>query len=144
VIRGWAQSLGAELPAPYVEVGIRATEDLGYVPVQLLVDTGADVTTLQPRAGLVLWSDYMAHDFGIDPTLHMALGIGGTAQYIIREVALRFLDEAGEPVNMRLPVRVAAPLNQVAWRLPSLLGRDVINAFTLTFDARSGTVTLEQ
>ena len=41
-----------------------------------------------------------------------------------------------------MTIHVAAPDEADQWDLPSLLGRDVLQAFRLTVDARSETVTL--
>jgi len=103
---------------------------LNGVPLSLLLDTGAERTVIAPAA--------LART-GIDPTLGTPVRISGvTGSAAATLVAVPLLDVAGARVG---------PLSVIVHAMPSdsldgLLGRDVLDAFTVTFDAAAGRVTL--
>jgi hypothetical protein len=98
--------------------------------LRLLLDTGAERTVIAPAA--------LART-GIDPALGTPVRITGvTGSAAATLVAVPLLDVAGARVG---------PLSVIAHAMPSdsldgLLGRDVLDAFTVTFDAAAGRVTL--
>jgi aspartyl protease/uncharacterized protein DUF4124 len=101
------------------------------VVLRLLVDTGADRTMLSPaaveRAG-----------YGAEPGVPVQiLGVTGSASASLIVVPL--LEVAGQRVGPLGVVVHAPPLRDV----DGLLGRDVLNAFTLTVDGRSGRAVLK-
>ena len=102
---------------------------LNGVALRLLVDTGADRTVIAPealaRAGIALTG----------PTIRI-VGVAGSA--VATLVSVPRLDLGGARIG---------PLAVVAWTVPAdgvdgLLGRDVLDAFTLTVDTASGRATL--
>ena len=103
---------------------------LNGVLLRLLLDTGAERTVIAPAA--------LART-GIDPALGTPVRISGvTGSAAATLVAVPLLDVAGARVG---------PLSVIAHAMPSdsldgLLGRDVLDAFTVTFDAAAGRVTL--
>lgn len=109
---------------------IRAAARVNGVPLTLMVDTGADRTVISPsalgRAGLATESGR--------PVQIMGVTGGATA----REVLVQRLDLAGVQVG---PLPVIAHDVGVAG-VDGLLGRDVLDRFTLTVDAASGRAIL--
>ena len=103
---------------------------LNGVPLSLLLDTGAERTVIAPAA--------LARA-GVDAALGTPIRISGvTGSAAATLVAVPLLDVAGARVG---------PLSVIVHAMPSdsldgLLGRDVLDAFTVTFDAAAGRVTL--
>ena len=103
---------------------------LNGVLLRLLLDTGAERTVIAPAA--------LART-GVDPALGTPVRISGvTGSAAATLVAVPLLEVAGARVG---------PLSVIAHAMPSdsldgLLGRDVLDAFTVTFDAAAGRVTL--
>ncbi|HEV8586827.1 MAG TPA: retropepsin-like aspartic protease [Methylomirabilota bacterium] len=102
---------------------------LNGIPLRLLLDTGADRTVIAPaalaRAGLP-WTGAPVRITGV------------TGSAVATLVSVPRLDLAGVHVG---------PLSVIAHAVPGealdgLLGRDVLDAFTVTFDAAAGHVTL--
>jgi hypothetical protein len=103
---------------------------LNGTPLNLLLDTGADRTVISPDALMRA---------GINPETGTPIRISGvTGSAAATLVAVPTIDIAGTRVG---------PLSVVVHPVPSdsldgLLGRDVLDAFTVTFDAAAGRVTL--
>ena len=110
---------------------------LNGAPLTLIVDTGADRTVISPaaieRAGL---SGQAGRSIQV-------VGVTGTAAATL--VTLPLLDVAGARIGP-LPVIVyalpAAIRGAEGAGVDGLLGRDVLDAFTLSVDAASGRATL--
>ena len=112
---------------------------LNGTPLTLIVDTGADRTVISPaaieRAGLA----------GQAGRSIQVVGVTGTATATL--VTLPLLDVAGARIGP-LPVIVyALPATLrggegAAATIDGLLGRDVLDAFTLSVDTASGRATL--
>lgn len=141
--RGAAVDVGAPLPRegpppapPGIVLPFTGAEPvvvqahLNGVPLSLLLDTGSDRTVIAPAA---------ATRAGIDAASGAPIrisGVTGSAGATIVPVPL--LEVAGARVG---------PLSVVVHAVPSesvdgLLGRDVLDAFTVTFDAAAGQVRL--
>ena len=103
---------------------------LNGVALNLLLDTGADRTVIAPGALVRA---------GINPDSGTPIRISGvTGSAAATLVAVPLLEVAGARVG---------PLSVIVHAVPSesldgLLGRDVLDAFTVTFDAAAGRVTL--
>jgi Aspartyl protease/Domain of unknown function (DUF4124) len=103
---------------------------LNGTPLNLLLDTGADRTVISPAA---------LRRAGINPDAGTPIrisGVTGSASATLVDVPR--IDVAGARVG---------PLSVVVHPVPGdsldgLLGRDVLDAFTVTFDAGAGRVTL--
>lgn len=109
---------------------IMAAAHLNGVPLTLMVDTGADRTMISPTA---------VARAGLDPTAGhevRILGVTGGAQ--AREVLVERLDIAGARMG---PLAVVVHDAGVAG-IDGLLGRDVLDYFTLTLDAGAGRAIL--
>jgi Aspartyl protease len=103
---------------------------LNGVPLSLLLDTGADRTVIAPaavsRAGV---------DVGVGSPVRIS-GVTGSAGATM--VAVPLLEVAGARVGPLSVIVHAVPTDS----LDGLLGRDVLDAFTITFDAAAGQVRL--
>ena len=103
---------------------------LNGVVLRLLLDTGADRTVIAPAA--------LARA-GVDSAVGTPVRIiGVTGSAVATLIAVPRLDVAGAQVG---------PLTVIAHAVPGetidgLLGRDVLDAFTVTFDAAASRVTL--
>jgi hypothetical protein len=142
--RGGAKDVGSpqgrpSLPESVVESAIipfkpgeaiRAAARVNGVPLTLMVDTGADRTVISPaalgRAGLATDGGRAVHIMGVTG--------GATA----REVVVQRLDLAGVQVG---PLTIIAHDVGVGG-VDGLLGRDVLDRFTLTVDAAGGQAIL--
>jgi len=110
---------------------------LNGVPVTLIVDTGADRTVISPevieRAGL--------GNQGGSPV--QVVGVTGTTTATLVTVPL--LDVAGARIGPIVVVAHALPPSFRGSSAPAvdgLLGRDVLDVFTLSVDTASGRATL--
>ena len=100
------------------------------VAMRLIVDTGADRTVISPAAAA---RTGLAVDAG--RSLRVVWVTGGTTA---NETVVTHMDVAGARVG---PLRVIV-LDTPADSLDGLLGRDVLDFFTLTVDSRAGRATL--
>jgi len=114
--------------------------------LNLLVDTGASRTTLLDNDAIRLGIRYDK----LTKSKSSLIGIGGTISFsIITDSTLIFRSLKGD-INVKLPISVAKhPLEEMdthlktqILRLPSLLGRDVINRYKLTFDFPKSSINL--
>lgn len=117
-------------PRAPLTVGVR----LNGVPLTLIVDTGAERTVLSPaaieRAGFG----------GLAGRPIQIVGVTGTATAQLVTVPL--LDVAGARIGPLAVIVHALPAAGRAEPVDGLLGRDVLDAFTLTVDTASGRATL--
>ena len=115
----------------------RVTLDGRSEEIAFLIDTGADATVLHPAdAHSILGADLRRIDFDHDPRRTPGLGVGGTADRVVRNatLTLRSEDRRLHPIDM--PILIARPTpaepgDHGNWRLPSLLGRDFLRRFRL-------------
>ncbi len=132
---------GPPLPDPEAAVipatrgaPVTVTARLNGVALTLIVDTGAARTVISPaaieRAG-----------FGGQPGQPVQI-VGATGAATASLVTVPLLDVAGARIGP-LPVIVhALPAAGLAEPVDGLLGRDVLDAFTLTVDTATGRATL--
>jgi hypothetical protein len=132
--------------APYFAAHVRVGQFEGVV--WLLADTGASRTTLLDRDVSRLGIPPAA----LEPASLPMIGVGGSVRsFVLRDVKLTFVSDEGETV-LQQDVWVAQhdldrlPAEEVAriLRIPSVMGRDLINRFRLICDYRSGTMQLER
>jgi len=100
------------------------------VALRLMVDTGADRTVISPAAAA---RTGLAVDAGRSVRI---LGVAGSA--MANEMVVTHMEVAGARVG---PLRVIV-LDTPADSLDGLLGRDVLDFFTLTVDSGAGRATL--
>jgi len=105
--------------------------------IEFLVDTGASRTTLLDKDVICLGLDYNK----LKSYIHNFSGIGGSVETFIIEDAYFMLGEE----ELKMPVfAIRHDLGKLdeenrikILRIPSILGRDVINLFKLTFDIKN-------
>lgn len=107
---------------------------LNGVPLTLIVDTGAERTVISPAA-------LARAGFGGEPAQPVRI-VGATGAATASLVTVPLLDVAGARIGP-LPVIVhALPGGGPSAPVDGLLGRDVLEAFTLTVDTVAGRATL--
>ena len=112
---------------PYVEGRVVIPRLQVNESIRFLLDTGADNTSLHPlgarRARIPL--DQLENRTN-------SRGIGGTSSYF-REPALLVFDDDSQLRIYEVELRIAEP-NDNNQRLPSLLGRNVVNHWYMEYD----------
>jgi len=122
--------------AAYV-VAVLESDALGMrETIELLVDTGASRTTICDKDAIRL-----GIDFGkLEKLGEGMLGIGGSVDtYVLKDVKLVFRreDEKGYVENFeRIYVLKHAVLDERIMRIPSILGRDILNKYALIYDKK--------
>ena len=132
--------------APYFAVHIRSVHFHGLV--WLLADTGASRTTILDRDVRLLGIPAEA----LEPASLPIVGIGGSVRsFMVRDVEITLASEDGDR-TLRQDLWVVQhdlahlPPEEVSrlLRLPSVMGRDLINRFHFTSDYQAGIVRLER
>ena len=103
--------------------------------LSLLVDTGADVSTLMPTDGLKMGINYQA--LGNSTPVG---GIGGNANCFPEDAVLAF-DEPNRNLIRFYAITLMILENQPALtRLPSLVGRDILDRWRMNYDPSRGSL----
>jgi len=131
--------------APYFTVRLRPAHFQGLV--RLLADTGASRTTLLDRDVRLLG----IQDEILEPALLPIVGIGGSVRsFLVGDVEFILASDKGDVVQLQDLWVVQHDLSQLPpeevsriLRLPSVLGRDLINRFSFSCDYQAGIVQLE-
>lgn len=131
--------------APYFAVKLQSLNFHGMI--WFLADTGASHTTLLDRDVKLLGISQRA----LEPLSSPIVGIGGSVRsFSTRDVKFTFASDEGDRELQedlyviqhdleRLPPEEVSRI----LRLPSVLGRDLINRFHFSYDYRTGIVQLE-
>jgi hypothetical protein len=106
-----------------------------YGTVEFLVDTGATRTTISDKEVIRLGLDYAE----LDKLQAGVFGVGGTVDtYILEDAKLMF--NAGKMIQQlpleQLYILKHSALNDKILRIPSVLGRDILNKYSLIYDKR--------
>lgn len=132
--------------APYFAIHLESVHFHGFV--WMLADTGASRTTLLDRDVNLLGIPREA----LEPATLPLVGIGGSVRsFLVRDVRFTPASDSGG-VELRQDLWIVQhdleqlPPDEVSriLRLPSLLGRDLINRFHFTCNYRAGIVQLER
>ncbi len=117
----------------------------------MAIDTGSPYTILHPNDSDILLGQALRDlDFAGHRQRFALGGVGqGTTNAIIAPATLTFADEQGQRETIRLPILIAEPTpsyrsHEGNWRLPSLLGCDVLRYFDLTLSYHPPSVTLTE
>ena len=104
--------------------------------VSFLFDTGADSSVLMPLDGQRL---------GIDPArlsaTDTAIGIGGIQEHFIEPAIVIFANDS-ELFAYRMNMGIISPSPEII-DVPSLLGRDIIDRWRVTYDKTGNTLSVE-
>ena len=123
---------------PYVE-GRLILPRLGITgDVSFCVDTGADRTVLMPTDGQVMRIDYSQ----LEEDPHPSVGMGGVTFNCI-EPALVIFTEPGRFLYAYHIDLVIDPPDPDIVDLPSLLGREILNRWRMTYDPPRNRLTFE-
>lgn len=112
----------------------------------LLIDTGAETTTLFPSQATALFGDALAQFDFDDPDRRVMIGdVGGTLHAAIEEqIDFTLHDDADAPSIVTARVLVNRPnppdsaIGRGNWDTPSLLGRDLLLHFDLYVSGSRG------
>ncbi len=97
--------------------------------VSFIFDTGADRSVLMPADAITLGVKY-----NLLTIPFQSFGIGGTVQTYLEQVRLAFLDDNEQRVYGYDIQMLIHPPTENAMRVPSLLGRDIIDRWRVTYD----------
>lgn len=101
--------------------------------VSLLIDTGADTTTIMPDDSRLL-----GIDIGQMEGTNTIIGIGGTVDTAVRDTKLSFSENrSGLIRHYFLPVDYIRH-DQGIVGLPSILGRDILDRWRMNYDPVNG------
>ena len=119
---------------PYVDADMLVQGISTVITIPFLIDTGADDTILHPRDLEQSQRDLLDTPFDKHPERQWIGGVGGGGYIIPLSARLFFQIEGGrDRAWLDCRVWVAEP-TATNWRLPSLLGRDLLHLFRLTID----------
>ena len=122
---------------PYIE-GRLSIPRLGIVgDVSFLLDTGADSSLLMP-----IDSGRLGIDFSQLTSTSESYGGGGLSKQFVEPVILAFT-ESGVCLHVYfLTLRIAVPTPDIG-DIPSLIGRDIIDQWAITYDKPNIRLTAE-
>ncbi len=124
------------LEAAYVAAILESQTLHVYATVEFLVDTGATRTTISDKDAVRLGIDYLA----LEKLGEGMLGIGGTVDtYNLKDVKFTFNQgrrKTHEETLEKICVVKHPQLNERILRIPSILGRDILNHYALIYDKR--------
>jgi hypothetical protein len=101
--------------------------------VRFCVDTGSSYTMLMPNDGFAMGLDYSLLDEELDVDT-----VGGETTAFLETAYLTFSDEdTPTAYGYHVVLAIAPPSVEVA-RLPSLLGRDIINRWRIDYHPTAG------
>lgn len=146
-----AHPLLSSKPSPLITLIVLLGGQAKRVP--FMIDSGADFTIVQ-YYDIASMLKLEGRDLGFErgPDTISVTGIGHAfARCRVQQLGLRFRDEAGEPLTITQAVAIAEPTSKTGtgragWRLPSLLGRDLLSQFdfNLSYDPPTVSLTLNQ
>ena len=124
------------LEAAYVAAILESETLHIYATVEFLVDTGATRTTISDKDAIRLGIDYTA----LEKLGEGMLGIGGTVDtYSLPDAKLTFHQENKKTHTEtfeKICILKHPQLNERILRIPSILGRDILNKHTFIYDKR--------
>lgn len=131
-----------ELGAPYI-AGLIKCPDLDLaVPLRLLIDTGASRTVISDKDAVKLGLDYAK----LEKLESGLIGIGGEVEtYALNRVSLLFRSNGGiHEEEIDIMVLRHQKMNGRVRKIPSLLGRDILNKYALSMSAKKNFVEIKE
>lgn len=126
---------------PVVDVFVSLPRIGRFGAVSFLIDTGSDSSVIHPDDALGLGIEF-EHEFqGVSP--RASAGVGGVALEYVEEAVLSLRREDRRWEEIELDIAIAVPTRSNA-SLPSLMGRDVLRRYRLTFEEGAGLVLLQR
>ena len=123
---------------PYVE-GLLAIPRLGALgTVSFLLDTGADGTFLMPTDGLTIGLDYSL----LLPPVGGGISASSADTREHREEAVVMFTDGTDLLAYNIELGIL-PWDPDMQRIPSLLGRDILHRWAMTYDYEGRTLTFE-
>lgn len=105
--------------------------------ISFLIDTGADQTTIMPADNLRIGVDYASLT-----DKQENVGVGGLSQHYLEPAILVFLEENSRLVGYSATAGLA-PQKPELMNVPSLLGRDILDQWKMTYDKSQPHLTFE-
>ena len=124
-------------PYPSIEGRIAITGTGAVARTPFLLDTGAEITFLMPTDAAALGIDFDT----LTPTPHLVSSVGGDTRLYQVSASITFSDAENLYVY-RTELAIAEP-GEHNRRLPSLLGRDILNRWHLRYDAPANALEAE-
>ena len=142
-IKGFFPTGFHELPAPCVQAALFLPRLNLYGLVSFMIDTGADNTTLSlidvERMNISYRRLKRKSLIGVE-------GIAGEQSFYQEEAVIILRDDDAQtymfPINIHVPQRRKGNQAHQQRRLPSLLGRDVVNQCSMTVNFHGGCVEI--
>ena len=116
-----------EFGRPYVAARVNIPVIGAWAHVLFLIDTGADKSLLSASDARRIGIDYGALGSRSD-----IIGVGGKLEAYSVQTTIAFADSEAQVHFYRLTLDVACDSEQ--YELPSLLGRDILNRWCMTYD----------
>lgn len=104
--------------------------------VSFIFDTGADTSLLMP-----LDAQRMGIDYGMFEDEETTLGIGGASENFIEGAYLAFVDDEAL-YGYEIELHICKPAEELM-TVPSLLGRDIIDRWRVTYDKSASELLAE-
>ena len=123
---------------PFVRVAVALTRFSVVRQVDMLVDSGADITTLQPQDSLLLLEEPQFSQLGEQ---HEVQGIGGLTNFFCEDAAIGLLLPNGRTCWVPILIDIAEPSSPLG--IPSTLGNDIMQFGVTSLDAVHRTVKIE-
>jgi len=123
---------------PFVRVAVALPRFNAVRQVDMLVDSGADITTLQPKDALLLLEEQQFSQLGEQ---HKVQGIGGLTNFFGEDAAIGLILADGRICWIAIVIDIAEL--DATPGIPSILGNDVMQFGITYLDAINGTVKIE-
>jgi hypothetical protein len=123
---------------PFVQMAVSLPRFNVVRQVDMLVDSGADITTLQPKDSLLLLEEAQ---FSQLSEQHKVQGIGGFTTFFREDAAIGVLLTGGHICWIPIVIDISELNAQPG--IPSILGNDVMQFGITHLDAINGAVIIE-
>ena len=129
---------------PFIDVLLEIQDYKIRRKVSFLIDTGSPITILSERDARKLKLNFSK----LKPANDNIMGLGGFAEtYILNRVILHFFTKTSMidvPLKELFVYKNVAKDEDIVNQIPSLLGRDVLKEFSLTYDERDDNISLKR